>query len=152
MLLAYKMFRYQQPKLFTCPQRTCQLCLATRETVDYLGMHEGETHVIMHVIRQRKRAPLRILLPLTSPCVPKPRQSSPTRCAYLSRTRTRLTTRRDCTCLFSACSLAFSDTASAGQAVQLWDTQSVIETLNSLPKKKQADPQDVFRFPTGVLQ
>lgn len=81
----------------------------------------------------------------------QPRQS-PTRARNLlpATTHTRLTTHRDCTCLFSACSLAYPDTASAGQALQLRDTQSVIETLNSFRPKKQTDAQDLFRSPTGV--
>lgn len=34
----------------------------------------------------------------------------------------------------SLCAPLFIQTASAGQALQLWDTQSVIETLISVPK------------------
>lgn len=36
------------------------------------------------------------------------------------------------------------------QALQLWDTESVIETLSSFSKKKQADTQGSCRFPTAV--
>ena len=71
-------------------------------------------------------------------------------CYLPQHTHTRLTTDRDCTCLFSACSLAYQDTATAGQALQLRDTQSVIETLNSIHLKKQTDAQDLFRSLTGV--
>jgi hypothetical protein len=65
------------------------------------------------------------------------RQWLQTRRACLSRSRpTPPAPRRDCTCLFTACSRTYSDSASAGQALRLWDSVSERDTQLVLPRSK----------------